>query len=101
MITSDTTRNLHSKFSTLTAEADLVADRNLQDLLMFAIDNPAIIDFDGDHLTFPQADAPLHRIAIERILGAENLPTLWAIIIPAGVIFVDKRTGHTAISFVD
>lgn len=101
MITSDTTRNLHTKFSNLSAEADLVTDRNLQDLLLFAIDNPEIIDFDGEYLTFPKADSPLHRIAIERILGAENLPTLWAIIIPAGVIFVDKHTGRTAISFVD
>ncbi len=92
MITSEKINNIFEKYTTMGADADLVLDRNMNDLMMFAIDSDHM-DFDGDRLTFTQGEGPLKSVEIERICGAEDLGSHMAIIMPASIIFVNKADG--------
>ncbi|MBP3535138.1 MAG: hypothetical protein J6J53_03885 [Muribaculaceae bacterium] len=92
MITIDTINSIYNKYNSLSADADSCTDRNMHDLMMFALDSDHM-DFDGDCLTFTQGAGPLKKIEIERIAGAEDLGSDMAIILPASVVFVNKKTG--------
>lgn len=100
MINAATINNVYNKFATLPADADLVLDRNLNDLMMFAIDSDHM-DFDGDRLTFAQGAGPLRSVEIERILGADDLGSHMAIVLPASIILVNKQTGAVSVSFAE
>lgn len=97
MITTDNIKNIFNKYATLAADADVVTERNLHSLMMYALDAPGI-DFDGDALVFAAAPAPFDRIEIERILGAEDMGSHMAVVLPAAVLFVDKRTGDVRVA---
>ena len=97
MITAAEINNIFNKFTSLTADADLVMDRNMNDLMMFAIDSDHV-DFDGDRLTFAQGAGPLKSVEIERICGAADLGSHMAIVMPASVILVNKRNGALSVS---
>ncbi len=97
MITIDNISKLHTKYNALAAaEADLCTERNLNALMMFALDSDHI-DFDGDCLTLTHGAGPLKKIEIERIAGAEDLGSHMAIIMPASVIFVNKQSGEARV----
>ncbi len=96
MITTDTIKNLHDKYTTLGADADACTDRNLHGLMMFALDSDHL-DLDGDRLTFAQGSGPLKSVEIERIAGYEDLGSHVAIILPASIVFVGKRTGEVRV----
>lgn len=100
MINAATINNVYNKFATLPADADLVLDRNLNALMMFAIDSDHM-DFDGDRLTFAQGAGPLKSVEIERILGADDLGSHMAIVLPASIILVNKQTGTVSVSFAE
>ena len=100
MINAATINNVYNKFATLSADADLVLDRNLNALMMFALDSDHM-DFDGDRLTFAQGAGPLQSVEIERILGAEDLGSHMAIVLPASIILVNKQTGVVSVSFAE
>ena len=101
MITTDQINAIHSKYNELAEnDADLCSSRNMNDLMMFAIDSD-FMDFDGDQLTFAKGSGPLSAIEIERISGAEDMGSHMAIITPTGVIFVDKQTGELNIYLAD
>lgn len=93
MITIDNINNVFNKYNTLSADADVCTERNLHNLMMFALDSDHM-DFDGDRLTFTRGAGPLKSIEIERIAGAEDFGTHMAIIMPTSVIFVDKKSGE-------
>ncbi|MDE5660895.1 MAG: hypothetical protein K2L33_01835 [Muribaculaceae bacterium] len=96
MITIDTINNIYNKYNALNADADVCTERNLHRLMMFAFDSDHM-DFDGDRLTFTRGAGPLKSIEIERIAGAEDLGSHMAIVMPASVIFVDKKTGEVKV----
>lgn len=100
MITIDNIQNLHSKYNALAAEADLCNDRNMNDLMMFAIDSDHM-DFDGDQLVLTHGAGPLKNIEIERIAGAEDLGSHMAIILPTSVVFVNKKNGEVSVYLPD
>ncbi|MDE6144887.1 MAG: hypothetical protein K2F96_01275 [Muribaculaceae bacterium] len=97
MITAAKINELFNKFTSLTADADPVMDRNMNDLMMFAIDSDHV-DFDGDRLTFAQGAGPLKSVEIERICGAADLCSHMAIVMPASVILVNKRNGALSVA---
>ncbi len=100
MINSATINKVYDKFVALPVDADLVLDRNLNALMMFALDSEHM-DFDGDRLTFAQGAGPLKSVEIERIIGAEDLGTHMAIVLPASIILVNKQTGAVSVSFAE
>lgn len=93
MITTDNINNIYAKYATLPADADAVLDRNLHELMMFALDSDHM-DFDGDRLTFAKGEGPLQSVEIERICGAQDMGSHFAIVMPTSVIFVNKKSGH-------
>ena len=100
MITLDNINTLHDKYNSLAAEADLVADRNMNMLLMFALDSE-FMDLDGDRLVFTQGQGPLRSIEIERIAGAEDLGSHVAVFLPNSVILVKKADGQVSVVLPD
>ncbi|MDE6535027.1 MAG: hypothetical protein K2K82_03355 [Muribaculaceae bacterium] len=100
MINAATINNVYNKFATLSADSDLVLDRNLNALMMFALDSDHM-DFDGDRLTFAQGAGPLQSVEIERIIGADDLGSHMAIVLPASIILVNKQTGAVSVSFAE
>ena len=100
MITSNTINNLYNKFNNMSANADLVLDRNLNQLMMFALDSDHV-DFEGDRLVFAQGRGPLDSIEIERICGAQDLGSHMAIITPATVLLVNKTTGALSVTLAE
>lgn len=100
MINAATINNVYNKFATLPADADLVLDRNLNALMMFATDSDHM-DFDGDRLTCTQGAGPLRSVEIERILGADDLGSHMVIVLPASIILVNKQTGAVSVSFAE
>lgn len=100
MITAATLNKTYNKFATLGAEADLVLDRNLNALMMFALDSDHV-DFEGDRLTFAGGEGPLRSVEIERICGAEDLGSHMAIVMPASVILINKVTGAVSVSLAE
>ncbi|MDE6512581.1 MAG: hypothetical protein K2L05_00150 [Muribaculaceae bacterium] len=100
MITLDNIKNIHNKYNNLAADADVCTERNLHNLMMYAFDSNHI-DFDGDKLTLTNGQGPLKAIEIERIAGAEDLGSHWAIVLPASVVFVNKRDGEVRVALVD
>lgn len=96
MITINTTNAIYNKYNTLAAnQADACTERNLNKLMMFAIDSD-YIDFDGTDLVLAKGGV-VKNIDIERICGAEDLGTHFAIVLPASVVFVNKRNGDVRI----
>lgn len=93
MITIDNINNLYNKFNNLAADADVCTDRNMHELMMFALDSDHV-DFDGDRLTFAQGAGPLKSIEIERIAGAEDMGSHMAIVLANSIIFVNKKSGE-------
>lgn len=100
MINIDNIQDIHSKYNTLAAEADLCTDRNMNDLMMFAIDSDHM-DFDGDHLVLTHGAGPLKKVEIERIVGAEDFGSHMAIVLPASVILVNKKNGEVSVYLPD
>ena len=100
MITAAQISDIHNKFASMPATADVVLDRNMNELMMFAIDSDHV-DFDGDRLTFVQGAGPLKSVEIERICGAQDLGSHIAIVMPASVILVNKTNGAIAVSFTE
>ena len=100
MITSTTINNLYNKFNNMKADADLVLDRNLNELMMFALDSDHV-DFEGDRLTFAQGRGPLASVEIDRICGAQDLGSHMAIITPATVLLVNKTTGALSVTLAE
>ena len=100
MITLDNIKNIHNKYNTLAADADVCTERNLHNLMMYAFDSNHI-DFDGDKITLTHGQGPLKAIEIELIAGAEDLGSHWAIVLPASVVFVNKRDGEVRVALVD
>lgn len=100
MITAAQISNIHNKFANMPANADLVLDRNMNELMMFALDSDHV-DFDGDSITFAKGAAPLQSVEIERICGAQDLGSHFAIVMPASVILVNKTNGAIAVSFTE
>ena len=100
MITAAQISDIHNKFASMPADADVVLDRNMNELMMYAIDSDHV-DFDGDRLTFAQGAGPLKSVEIERICGAQDLGSHFAIVMPASVILVNKTNGAIAISFTE
>lgn len=98
MITATQISDIHNTFANMPANADVVVDRNMNELMMFAIDSE-FVDFDGDRLTFAKGAGPLQSVEIERICGAKNLGSHMAIVMPASVILVNKTNGSIAVSF--
>ncbi len=96
MITIATINSLYNKYNSLNADADVCTERNLHMLMMYALDSDHM-DFDGDRLTFTLGAGSLKSIEIERIAGAEDLGSHIAIVMPASVIFVDKKTGEVKV----
>ena len=47
MITTDLVNIIFDKYNSLPVNADIVTDRNMHELMEFAIDSP-YVDFDGD-----------------------------------------------------
>lgn len=100
MITLDNINNIYNKYNNLAADADICNDRNLNALMMYALDSNHI-GFDGDKLTLTNGEGPLEAIEIERIAGAEDLGSHWAIVLPASVIFVNKRNGEVRVALAE
>lgn len=100
MITLDNIKDIHTKYNSLAADADVCTERNLHNLMMYAFDSNHI-DFDGDKLTLTCGQGPLKAIEIERIAGAEDLGSHWAIVLPTSVVFVSKRNGEVRVALVD
>ena len=100
MINAATINNVYNKFATLAADADPVMDRNLNSLMMFALDSEHM-DFDGYRLTLAQGAGPLQSVEIERIIGAEDLGSHMAIVLPASILLVNKHTGAVNVSFAE
>ncbi|MDE6145734.1 MAG: hypothetical protein K2O38_00420 [Muribaculaceae bacterium] len=92
MITTEKINDIFDKYTAMGNEADLVLDRNMNVLMMFAIDSDHM-DINGDRLTFVNGEGPLSSVKIERIAGAEDLGSHMAIIMPASIIFVNKADG--------
>lgn len=100
MITAAQINDIFNKFNTMAADADLVLDRNMNQLMMFALDSD-YVDFDGDRLTFAQGAGPLQSVEIERICGAQDLGSHMAIIMPASVILVNKSNGAISVTLAE
>jgi len=96
MITIETINNIYNKFNRMSADADVCTERNLHGLMMYALDSDHM-DFDGDRLTFTRGSGPLKSVEIERIAGAEDLGSHIAIVMPASVIFVNKKDGEVSV----
>lgn len=96
MITIDNINNIYNKYNSLSADADVCTERNLHELMMFALDSDHM-DFDGDSLTFTRGAGPLKSVEIDRIAGAEDLGSHMAIVMPASVIFVNKKSGEVKV----
>lgn len=93
MITIDTINDIYNKYTSLPVDADVCTQRNLHNLMMYTFDSDHM-DFEGDRITLTQGAGPLKAIAIDRICGAEDLGSHWAIVLPASVIFVNKKSGE-------
>lgn len=100
MITAATIDSLYNKFANMPADADLVLDRNLNELMMFAFDSEHV-DFDGDRLSLLKGEGPLSSVEIERICGAQDLGSHMAIVMPASVILVNKSTGAISVTLAE
>lgn len=100
MITTELINNVYNKYNTLAADADVCTDRNLHQLMMYAFDSDHM-DFDGDCLTLTCGAGPLKNVEIERIAGAEDLGSHWAIVMPSSVIFVNKKNGEVRVHLAD
>ena len=100
MITAATINNIYNKFAAMTPEADLVLDRNLNELMMFAFDSD-FVDFDGDRLSLVKGQGPLRSVEIERICGAQDLGSHMAIVMPASVILVNKSNGAISVTLAE
>lgn len=100
MITIDNIQNIHNKYNALGPEADLCTDRNLHQLMMYAFDSDHL-DFDGEHLMLTHGSGPLKKIEIERIVGAEDMGSHFAIVLPTSVIFVNKKSGEVSVYLAD
>lgn len=96
MITTDAITTVYNKYNNLNADADACTERNLHRLMMFAFDSDHM-DFDGDRLILTHGSGPLKSIEIERIVGAEDFGSHMAIIMPASVIFVNKKNGEVKV----
>lgn len=99
MITTEKINSIFNHYNALPAAADLCTERNLNGLMMFALDSD-FVDFDGDQLTLACGEGPLKSIEIERIAGAEDLGSHWAIVMPASVIFVGKHDGQVRVALL-
>ncbi len=99
MITTEKINSIFNHYNTLTADADVCTQRNLHGLMMFAFDSD-YVDFDGDKLTLTRGEGPVKAIEIERIAGAEDLGSHWAIVMPISVIFVNKRNGEVRVALL-
>lgn len=96
MITLDTTNAIYNKYNALAAAgADAVTERNLHQLMMFALDSD-YVDFDGSDIVLAKGGV-VSRIDIENICGAEDLGSHFAIVLAASVVFVNKRTGDVRV----
>lgn len=91
MTTSRTLTALYNEYNSLAADADVCADRHMTDLMMFALDSE-YMDFDGDCIVIPQGGV-VGRIEIEHIVGAEDLGSHMAIVLPSSVVLVSKADG--------
>ena len=100
MINAATINNIFNKFATMSPDADLVLDRNLNQLMMFALDSE-FVDFEGDRLTLVKGQGPLRSVEIERICGAQDLGSHMAIVMPASVILVNKTNGAISVSLAE
>lgn len=99
MITTEKINSIFNHYNTLAADADLCTQRNLNGLMMFALDSE-FVGFDGDRITLTCGEGPLKSIEIERISGAEDLGSHWAIVLPTTVIFVNKLNGHVRVALL-
>ena len=99
MITTEKINSIYNHYNALPATADLCTERNLNGLMMFALDSD-YVDFDGDKLALTCGEGPLKAIEIERIAGAEDLGSHWAIVMPASVIFVGKLDGQVRVALL-
>lgn len=101
MITNEQLNRIYNNYNELANNnADVVTERNMHELLMFALDNP-YVELDGDRITFAKGQAPFDGVEIERISGAEDLGSHFAIIMPASVILINKSTGDVNIYLPD
>ena len=100
MITLDNINNIYNKYNNLAADADICTDRNLNALMMYAFDSN-YLGFDGDKLTLTHGEGPLQALEIERIAGAEDLGSHWAIVMPSSVVFVNKRNGEDRVALAE
>ncbi len=85
------------KYNALSESADVCKDRHLDQLMAFAMDSMHV-EIDGDEIVVLKAEAPFHRIEIERIIGAEELGQYFAIVLPASAILIHKTTGEALVS---
>lgn len=101
MITTENINKAYTKHNNLAANgADIVTDRNMHDLMMFAIDSD-FVDFDGDRLILVKGEGPLAEIEIDRIAGAEDFGSHMAIILANSAILVNKRNGQVRLYLPD
>lgn len=100
MITTDLVNIIFDKYNSLPVDADIVADRNMHELMEFALDNPHV-DFDGDRLTFAKGQGPLKTVEIERICGAHDFGSHMAIVTPNSMYMVNKADGHMNVILPD
>lgn len=98
MITIDNINSLYNKYNTLSNEADLCSDRNMNMLMMYALDSDHM-DFDGDSIVFTKAPETVNSLEIERISGAEDLGRHMAVVTPTVVYFLDKKDGSVRLAF--
>ena len=99
MITTEQINSIFNHYNALPANADVCTERNMNGLMMFAFDSE-FVDFDGDKLTLTCGEGPLKAIEIERIAGAEDFGSHWAIVLPASVVFVNKRNGRVRVALL-
>lgn len=100
MITTDLVNIIFDKYNSLPSGADIVADRNMHELMEFAIDNP-YVDFDGDRLIFAKGQGPLKSIEIERICGAHDFGSHMAIVTPNSMYMINKADGQMNVILPD
>lgn len=95
MKTATTLADIFNKYINLADDADICLDRNMNDLMMFAIDSEHA-DFDGDRIILPQGGV-VSEIEIERIKGAQDLGSHMAIVLPASMLLVNKTDGSVRV----
>lgn len=97
---SNMINELINKYNAMPCSADVCKDRHLNLLMNFAFESK-YLDFDGDAIIVINAEAPFHRIEIERITGAEDFGSFFGIFLPAAAVLIDKAGGSVKIAFAD